>query len=346
MTHNVSRWTGYVLTAIALVLPNPVCAHGFAEEMADAANHFLASLDPVQKAKATFEFKSDERQNWHFVPLDRKGLSVKELKPEQRPLANALLASALSQRGLIKVDTIMSMEKILFDKEGANRRFPRDPELYFVSIFGKPATNSTWGWRWEGHHMSLNFTLVNGQEIAVTPSFLGTNPGEVREGPRKGLRVLGAEEDLGRQLLKSMTKEQKTIAIFTNVALSDVVSGEKRKVEPLKPDGLSVSKMTDGQKAKLKQVIEEYVRRYRPELADQDLAKIEKAGFEKISFAWAGGEELGQGHYYRVQGPTFLIEYDNTQNDNNHAHAVWRDFDGDFGEDILKRHYATSPHGK
>jgi hypothetical protein len=271
---------------------------------------------------------------------------VKELKPEQRPLAGALLASALSQRGLVKVDTIMSMEKILFDKEGANRRFPRDPELYFVTIFGKPGTNQTWGWRWEGHHVSLNFTVVNGQEIAVTPSFLGTNPAEVKEGPRQGLRVLGAEEDLGRTLLRSLTTAQKATAIFTNVALSEVVSSDLKKVEPLKPAGLAAAQMTASQKAMLQQLIEEYVRRYRPELAATDLKKIEQAGFDKISFAWAGSEAPGEGHYYRVQGPTFLIEYDNTQNNNNHVHAVWRDFAGDFGEDILRRHYATSPHGK
>ncbi|MBC8001389.1 MAG: DUF3500 domain-containing protein [Opitutaceae bacterium] len=346
MNRNFSRRASLVFIAIALFSTITIRAHGPAGEMADAANNFWASLDKDQQAKAAFEFKADERQNWHFVPIERKGLPVKDLKPEQRPLAHALLASALSQRGLIKADTIMSMEKILFDLEGTNRRFPRDSELYFISVFGKPSTNSTWGWRWEGHHLAMNFTLVNGQEIAVTPSFMGTNPAEVKDGPRKGLRVLSVEEDLGRELIKSMTAEQKATAIFAKVALSDIVTGDKKKVQPLQPEGLLTSKMNAAQKSILKKLIEEYVRRYRPELASKDLTKIEQAGTDKISFAWAGGEEPGQGHYYRVQGPTFLIEYDNTQNNNNHIHAVWRDFNGDFGEDLLGKHYATTPHDK
>ena len=346
MNRNLSLRASFAFMVVALFSTSTLRAHGPAGEMADAANNFLVTLDKDQQAKAIYEFKADERQNWHFVPIERKGLPVKELRPEQRPLAHALLASALSQRGLIKADTIMSLEKILFDMEGANRRFPRDPELYFVTIFGKPSTNSTWGWRWEGHHLAMNFTLVNGQEIAATPSFLGTNPAEVKDGPRKGLRVLSAEEDLGRELIKSMSAEQKAAAIFAKAALSDVVTLDKKKVQPLQPGGLAAAGMNAEQKAILKKLIEEYVRRYRPELASADLAKIEQAGLDKISFAWAGGEELGQGHYYRVQGPTFLIEYDNTQNNNNHIHAVWRDFNGDFGEDILARHYATTPHDK
>jgi len=247
---------------------------------------------------------------------------------------------------LIKADTIMSLEKVLFDMEGAKRTFPRDPELHFVTIFGTPSTNSTWGWRWEGHHLAVNFTLVGGQEISVTPSFMGTNPAEIKDGPRKGLRVLAAEEDLGRQLIKSLSPEQIKSAIFTNVALKDVVTGAEKKVKPLKPEGLAASDMKSAQKALLKQVIEEYIQRYRPEISSEDLAKIEKAGFNKITFAWAGGVEPGQGHYYRVQGPTFLLEYDNTQNNNNHIHAVWRDFNGDFGEDLLGKHYAATPHDK
>ena len=200
------------------------------------------------------------------------------------------------------------LEKILAELEKTTpRRIPRDAELYFVTIFGQPATNRTWGWRWEGHHLALNFTLVNGQQIAVTPSFMGTNPAEVKDGPRKGLRILAREEDLGRQLLQSLSDDQKKIAIFAPVALRDIVTGNQKKVKPLQPDGLAAAQMNAEQKAALKKLIEEYVRRYRPELADQDLAKIEQAGFDKICFAWAGGEATGQAHYYRVQGPTYLI---------------------------------------
>lgn len=344
MNRNLSPRASLVFMAVALFSTSILRAHGPAEEMADAANHFLASLDKDQRTKANYEFKSDERLNWHFIPKERNGLPIKEMKPEQRPLAHALLASVLSQRGLIKAETIQSLEKVLYDLEGAKRSFPRDPELYFVTIFGTPSTNSTWGWRWEGHHTAMNFTVINGQEIAATPSFMGTNPAEIKEGPRKGLRVLAAEEDLGRQLVKSLSPEQMKIALFDKVAPKDIVTGAQKKVQPLKPEGLAASGMKATQKAVLKQIIDEYVQRNRVEISAKDLAKIETAGFNKITFAWAGGVEPGEGHYYRVQGPTFLLEYDNTQNNNNHVHAVWRDFNGDFGEDLLAKHHATTPH--
>src|SRR5438067_5128336 len=186
----------------------PTQANPAAEEMAAAANKFLASLDAGQKAKASFDFKGDERSNWHFIPKERKGLTIKEMAPEQRKLARALLASGLSQRGYGKATNIMSLEPVLHELEGAARKFPRDPELYHFFIFGQPGPKETWGWRLEGHHVSVNFTIVKGEFIAATPSFLGANPAEVRQGPRTGLRVLAKEEDLGRQFVKSLTDEQ------------------------------------------------------------------------------------------------------------------------------------------
>src|SRR5690349_2488707 len=167
-------------------------AHGVGDEMAEAAENFLASLSGEQRAKATFDLKSDERLNWHFIPRERKGLPIKEMTGEQRALANVLLSSGLSHRGYFKASTIMSLEQILRDMEQGKGPV-RDPERYFFSIFGKPESHGTWGWRVEGHHLALNFT-ISGDEISVAPNFMGTNPGEVREGPRKGLRVLGVEE--------------------------------------------------------------------------------------------------------------------------------------------------------
>ena len=316
-----------------------------AEEMAAAAKNLLTTLTTEQAAKAIYPLKDNERYNWHFIPRERKGLPFKEMAPEQKHLAHALLSTALSHRGYLKASTIMSLEQVLRDLE-QGKGPTRDPELYFVTIFGKPDAQDAWGWRVEGHHLSLNFMVVDGKEISVTPSFLGSNPGEVRAGPRQGLRVLGAEEDLARQLVKSLNDEQKKAAIYTNTAPREIITGNDRKARALTPMGIAAVKLNKAQTDLLWHVIREYVTRYRPEIADRDLKKIEQAGTKNLYFAWAGSIEPKAGHYYRVQGPTFLMEYDNTQNDANHIHAVWRDFEHDFGDDLLREHYDRVPHGK
>ena len=307
-----------------------------AEQMARAAETFLASLNAEQKEKATFEFKSAERENWHFVPRARKGLPLKEMTGGQRPLAHALLNSGLSHKGYFKATTIMTLEQILHEIE-QGRGNVRDPEQYFFSIFGKPDGHGTWGWRVEGHHLSLNFTIVEGVPTA-TPSFMGTNPAEVRQGPRKGLRVLATEEDLGRKLVKSLSGELRRKAIFEEKAPSDIITGADRKARVLEPKGVSLKELNGEQKKTLWALIEEYVFWARGELAAKELEEIKGAGEQEIYFAWAGSTEPGQGHYYRVQGPGFLLEYDNTQNNANHVHAVWRDLKNDFGDELLK-HY-------
>ena len=322
-----------------LVGTKPALAHGPSAEMLEAADAFLADLDEAQRAKATFEFKDQERANWHFIPRERNGLPLKEMTDSQRPLAFALLQSALSNRGLMKSLHIMTLEQILHVME--NGAAHRDPAAYYFSIFGTPSSKEAWGWRVEGHHLSLNFTVV-GHAIVSTPSFFGTNPAEVTEGPRKGLRVLGREEDLGRKLVHSLTSEQRSTAIISTDAPDDVINGPGRKAQPLEPVGLAATEMNDEQRGVLRQIVEEYIFRLRPQLAEQDLAKIEQAGFSKLHFAWAGSLERGQRHYYRVQGPTFILEYDNTQNDANHAHCVWRNYENDFGEDLLRKHYEES----
>jgi hypothetical protein len=336
-----------ILTALACLVsagsPLTTRAEGPGVEMAEAASHFIASLDDTQRAKALIPFEDAERQNWHFIPLIRRGLTWKEMNPAQRHLATSLLASGLSQRGYIKAKTIMSLEQILLELEKGSGPV-RDPDLYYWAIFGQPTADGTWGWRVEGHHFSANFTIVEGRHVSATPSFFGSNPAEVRQGPRQGLRALAAEQDLGLELFRSLDEKQRAVAIIAAEAFPDVLTGDKRKVTPLSPEGLSAAKMTTTQRESLKRLIEEYVRRARPDVADADLAKIEKAGFKNIHFAWAGQDAPGKGSYYRVQGPTFLLEYDCTQNNANHIHAVWRDFAGDFGEDILARHYRETPH--
>jgi len=335
-----------ILLAVLCIVPLVtaiVHAETPAAAMALTANNFLSALSPELRAKAVFEFKSDERVNWHFVPQPRLGLPFKEMSPAQSHLAHALLSSALSQRGYFKAATIMSLEQVLHELE--NQAPHRDAGLYYFSIFGTPGRNA-WGWRVEGHHLSLNFTIRGDAVLAVTPSFLGSNPAEVKAGPRQGLRVLAQEEDLGRRLVKSLDELQRATAIVITNAPRDIITGNARKAWALAPVGLPVARMNAPQRDLLQALIWEYVGRTRPELAETQWTKIQNAGWEKVSFVWVGGFEPGQGHYYRVQGPTFLLEYDNTQNDANHVHAVWRDFENDFGEDALREHYDQVPHEK
>jgi len=311
--------------------------------MADAANYFLASLTPEQKSKATYEFKDEERFDWHFIPKARKGLPFKEMTPPQRLLAHALLNTGLSHRGYMKATTIMSLEQILYEVE--NKSPTRDADLYFVTVFGTPGS-ANWGWRVEGHHLSLNFALNAEQLLAVTPLFFGSNPAEIKSGPRKGLRVLGGEEDLGRTLVNALDDSQRKVAVITNTAPRDIITGNSRKAKALEPMGIEASKLNADQKQMLVTVLREYLFRSRPEIAEIALKAIQDAGPDKLHFAWAGGVHPGQGHYYRVQGPTFLLEYDNTQDGANHVHSVWRDLQNDFGEDLLRQHYDQVPHAK
>ena len=335
-----------LVPVFAFALATACRAHVAAEEMAVAANRFLESLTPEQRAKTAFDLKAEERFNWHFIPKVRQGLTIKDMKPDQRAAAHALLRSGLSAHGYQKASNIMNLESILKEIEGPRGAMVRDSELYYFSVFGKPEAKGTWGWRVEGHHFSQNFTVVQGEFFSGTPSFMGTNPAEVRQGPRKGLRILAEDEDLARTLVKGLSEEQRKTVIFEATAPKDIITAAKRKVMPLETAGLPSSKLTKDQAAQLMNLVKVYVNRLRGDLAEMDLKKIEKAGWDKVYFAWAGGTEKNEPHYYRVQGPTFLIEYDNTQNDANHVHAVWRDFDNDFGEDLLRKHYAETPHGK
>jgi hypothetical protein len=309
--------------------------------MASAALNFLASLSPEQRLKATFKFEDDQRMIWHFIPdsmFPRKGISFKELDPTQQKLANAFLSTGLSQRGYQKAATIMSLESILKELEQGKGPI-RDSDLYFITLFGEPSETKTWGWKIEGHHLSLNYTVVGGQWIASAPSFMGSNPAEVKQGPRQGLRVLSREEDLGRELVKSLDKKQSEIAVINKEAPKDIITSNLRNVEPGNAQGLAVSKMTKQQAGLLMELVDEYAHNLPEDLSAPEIVKIRKAGVDKIRFAWAGGFERDVGHYYRIQGPTFLVEYDNTQNNANHVHSVWRGFEGDWGIDLLKLHY-------
>jgi hypothetical protein len=317
--------------------------------MSDAARSFLASLTPEQKEKAVFRFADDERFFWHYIPSDdipkrynrpRKGLPFREMTPPQKHLAHALLSAGLSQRGYIKATTIMSLEDVLRELEHDSGE-RRNPEKYFFSIFGEPSEKGIWGYRVEGHHVSLHLTVVDGKVVG-SPTFFGANPAEVRQGPRQGLRVLSREEDLARELLASLDAKQKSAAIVSQKAYDDILTAADRKAA-LKgqPSGLSASQMNARQRELLQGLLEEYASNLPDDVAQARMEQIRKAG-TNLQFAWAGVEQRGGPHYYRVQAPTFLVEYDNTQNGANHIHSVWRDFAGDWGEDLLAEHYNTS----
>ena len=308
--------------------------------MTGAARAYLAALTPEQRARAVFSLTDEERSNWHFVPIERKGVALREMTSAQKHLAEALLSAGLSQQGVIKAHTIMSLDQILKDVEKGTGP-ERDPEKYYVTIFGEPSERGTWGYRFEGHHISLNFTIVKGQ-IASSPNFFGANPAEVKEGPRAGLRALMREEDLGRAVVQSLDPAQRDIAIVDKTAPKDIITFDSRKAALNgQPNGLPFSKMTAKQKEVLTELVTEYASNFPPQIADLRLDQFHK-NTAKLFFAWAGGIEKGQPHYYRVQTPVFLIEYDDTQNDANHIHSVWRDFEGDFGVDLLAQHYQAS----
>jgi hypothetical protein len=328
-----------------------VASQKSASAMAGAANKWVGSLTPEQKTKASFAFDSEERLRWHFIPNEmhaRKGLTVKEMTEPQRALAHALLKTGLSARGYLTATAIMELEKVLVVTEGATRRFPRDHEAYFFSVFGTPGDKNAWGWRLEGHHISIRFDVVGGSMTASSPAFFGSNPAEVRTdvpgAAPKGTRVLGFEEDAGRASRDARAESQRTTAIILPVAPADILTMIVPKVEPLTPAGIKATALTKAQRQKLMDLVDAYAGLAAPDVAAERMDRIKKAGLDNITFAWAGETAKGKKHYYRVQGPTFLIEYDNTQNDGNHVHSVWRDFNGDWGADLLRQHLKSQPH--
>jgi len=309
--------------------------------MTEAARAFLETLRPTLRAAAIRPFASEEWRNWHYVPRRREGVSLKQMNGAERAAALALLRAGLSARGYDKATGIVELEGILRKIELFGG-FRRDPDLYNLTLFGKPSDDAPWGWRFEGHHLSLNFSSVTGR-IVATPAFLGANPARVPEGPRKGWRVLGREEDLARRLLASLDSRQRSQAVISGDAPSEILFGPGRESPPA-PAGLCVAEMAPAQREMLWRLLEEYVGNLRPEDAERTRERIQGAGPQNIRFAWAGGERPGRGHYYRIQGPTFIVEYDNTQDGANHVHTVWRDLEQDLGGDLLARHYAESPH--
>ena len=320
------------------------------QAMAEAVSEFLSALPDELRQRAKFPLASDEHLRWHFVPEEifpRNGVPLREMDPEQQQLARTLLQTGLSQRGYMTASAIMELERVLIAIE-TNARFARDNENYRVTVFGEPENEGTWAWRFEGHHISLHFQIVAGEVTVSTPSFFGSNPAHVTDGAQtpeqENQRVLGDREDAGRALVTSLDDEQLEIAVLSGDAPRDIVTGANFPVDPLQPAGIGAGQLSNSQQLLLRHLITVYSAAMTDEIARKRWQKIEEDGFTTVSFAWAGSLEVGEPHYYRVQGPSFLIEYDNVQNGANHVHSVWRDFDGDFGEDLLRQHHADFQH--
>jgi hypothetical protein len=313
--------------------------------MRDTVSRFLASLRPDQRGQAILPFKSDERFEWDYRPQeDRRGLPLKDMDSSQQKFAFALLSSGLSSRANAQVLGIMGLEKVLGEIEKEVGRHRRDPDLYYFTVFGNPSDSAPWGWRVEGHHVSLNFTITAGGEIAVTPHFLGANPAEVPEGQMEGIRLLAAEEHFARDLFHRLSGVQREQALISTEAPADIITRWDQRVRLDAPDGVPASEMTEDQRELLMKLVMEYTSRMPEDVADDRFNRLCKEGERYIHFAWAGSGLPGEPHYYRLQGPSFLVEYDNTQNDANHIHTVWRDVGGDWGDDLLREHYGRS-HG-
>ncbi len=341
-----------------------VCAAGLAlayhqarleEMMAQSAQHLVNALTPEQAQKTQFAFDAADRTLWHFVPDNnfeqvhghpRPGLTFGQLEPYQRRLADALLSSGLSRIGFQKAVTIMSLEDVLRQKEN-DTTGRRDPLRYHVSIYGKPEPQGTWAWRVEGHHVSVNYTIKDGHIVGSSPSFFGSNPNEVREGPRKGLRVLADEQDLAHKLMNSLNEQQRKVALIDPKAYPEILTAYQTRAKlENQPPGIAASKLTAEQFETLVSVLETYANNMPAEVAEKRVKQIHATPKDKMLFAWAGSTEPGKGEYYRIQAPTFLVEYDNTQDHNNHSHTVWRDFNGDFGFDVLAMHHRLFNHGQ
>ena len=313
----------------------------------EASNDFLSSLNTAQREKASFSFDDEERLNWHFIPRARQGIPLKELNPRQLLSARTLLQTLLSAKGFQKAENVRDLENVLAELE-TNGSFSRDPELYYLSVFGVPEMQGRWAVSYEGHHLAFNWTFTKAAGIASTPQFFGSNPAEVRTGAKQGIRVLAVEEDLGRRLLNSLSPSQLESALIPGEAPRDIFTGAEKQVTALDDVGIAYGQLDDAQQNMLIAIISEVAAAQADEIARQRMQIIRDEGLDQIRFAWIGGRQQGVGHYYRIQGRSFLIEYDNTQNDANHIHLVWRDFNCDFCRDLIRMHYdaVAAEHGQ
>lgn len=307
----------------------------------DPVLDFLNSLDDAQLSKTQLQFDDVSRETWHYFPATmwpRTGIQLGELSANQKELFHKMLKHHLSQSGYNKTMDIMSLENVLAEETGDTHM--RDINKYHISVYGNPAKDEVWSWTFEGHHILLSFTSVD-DKISFTPRFFGANPAIVQSGPRKGEHTLAMEENLGLQLINSLSGEQKAKTIFDENAPWDILTKNSVSVSADSPKGISLTELDKSQQEALLKLIYEYISAVPDEIAKTRMSTLESEEMQDIHFAWAGATSLGKPHYYCIQGKSFLIEFDNSQNDANHIHSVWRDFDGDFGRDLIQEHYAA-----
>ncbi|HEU4947477.1 MAG TPA: DUF3500 domain-containing protein [Kribbella sp.] len=317
------------------------------DELREAALNLLASLTPAQHEAVTAPFDTPDHQVWTYLPGVRPGLTLGHLDPPPRRLALRLVELACSERGLADAQAVMFVEAIrrgLPQAEPGSLVDAYEDQRYYLRILGDPAGPGPWGWRLNGHHLALHLTLVDGA-VAMTPQFFGAEPATVLSGPHEGLRTLPAEQDLGRALLAALEPGQRAVAVVSEVPPADLLTRHDPVADASRLHrGLPYGDMDAEQRRLLSLLVGQYIGRAAGPIALQSWQDITEAGIERLTFAWAGGSGPGQGHYYSVAGPTFLAEYDNTQDYANHIHSVWRDLRNDWGKDLLAAHYAMGRH--
>jgi len=309
-------------------------------EMRESALNLLQSLSKEQIKKITYPFLDAERVYWYYAPINRHGLPLRDMSSSQKSLAFELMKTGLSERGDLKANQIIQHEKILgkIEKEAEIIMWERDPTLYFFTIFGDPTDDiDPWGWRVEGHHLSLHFSIWANDILSITPSFFGANPARVQSGTHEGLEVLAPRQSLALELMQSLDPAQSKKALIFDEAPADILTFSSARASLPKEEGLKATNMSQTQKNILKNIVEEYIGEYRSEIASGIVSKWTE-NIDTIHLAWGGGNQVGDPHYYRLHGGTFLIEYDNIQNGANHIHSVWRDVDNDFAVDVLRDH--------
>lgn len=327
---------GSAFASLLVVLP---LAHAQAAAPAQAARQLVQATPAAQRGELLQPFSDVARSDWHYTPRRRAGIAWKAMAPAQREATTALLRTALNEGGLDKVRALMALEIALRQLEGSGNA--RDPENYAIALYGEPGA-AAWGWRLEGHHLSLHFSLDGDRHVATLPQFFGANPAT---DPKQGFRLLGREEDLARQWLASLTPAQRSRAVFSSRTFGDIVSRNAARAQPLDAVGLRLADMEAGQQALALKLIAVFADHLQPELAQVRLARVRAEALDAIRIGWAGSVKPGEPHYFRIQGAGFLIEFDNSGG--NHVHSVWRDFDGDFGRDVLGEHYRKAgDHGR
>lgn len=335
-----------LFTGISAILSAPeITEENISKSMHNQAVALIKILDDAQKSKTLFPFEVEERMNWYYTPVKRKGLPLKEMSDKQQALTYELLKTTLSDQGFTKAQEIIWLENILriVENRPENDTY-RDPENYLLSFFGNPSEDDLWGWRFEGHHLSLNFSTLDNRVIGLTPTFMGSNPAEIQSGEHQGKKVLRQEMELANQLLSTFSAAQKEKTVFSDKTFRDIVTTNQREVGKIKFEGISYQELKQDQQKILDELINVYFSNLEKPLADKLRNKMENNGKGGIHFAWAGSLKPNEAYYYRIHSEDVLIEFDNSQNNANHVHTVVRDLENDWGKDVLKSHYESGVH--